>query len=391
MLDLAEHRAVAELYQAETISSFAKGLIDLIGSRIAHEMLFIALLPIKFELPCVVSVEKYKTICNQYLRESNKRDIWLRRSPIGPSVTAVRHSDYTPVYLLKRSTFYRDVVKPMNGENGASIVAWHENTWLATLTVLKRPDQGDFSEDEMNKLRAWQVHFQANARRLAAAKENRLDDESFSTSIWDLPASLLILDWDMSPRQFTAEAVELCNVWQYGVSVLNKKISHRRLRVPKEILVEIPKLKPQIESAKLARPGSLRRVELRTLPHPSIHGLSAKFYFVPSKSLSLSRGRFLIQFHFHRLHSASDGASIDLSSLSRQERKVALQAARGLTNPQIGRFLHKSPRTVKFQLSEVFKKLNLKSRVELASLLSPTSLSGARSIAAGDESMEVLN
>jgi len=47
MLDLAEHRAVAELYQAETISSFAKGLIDLIGSRIAHEMLFIALLPIK--------------------------------------------------------------------------------------------------------------------------------------------------------------------------------------------------------------------------------------------------------------------------------------------------------------------------------------------------------
>jgi hypothetical protein len=78
MPDLAEHRAVAELYQAETIATFAKGLIDLIGSRIAHEMLFIALLPIKFELPCVVSVEKYKAICNQYLRESNSRALCRR-------------------------------------------------------------------------------------------------------------------------------------------------------------------------------------------------------------------------------------------------------------------------------------------------------------------------
>jgi DNA-binding CsgD family transcriptional regulator len=389
MPDLAEHRAIAELYSAQTVAPFAKALINLISNRIKHEMLFIALLPIKFELPCVVSVEKYQDICNQYLRESNKRDIWLRRSPIGPEVQAVRHSDYTPVWLLKRSTFYRDVVKPMNGENGASIVAWQDKNWLATLTVLKNPPQGDFTDEEMKKLLAWQVHFEANARRIALAKENRLDEESLSTSIWDLPTALLILDWDMTPRQSTAEAVELCNVWQYGVTALNKKLSHHRLRVPKEILGQIADLKPRIEAAKLARPGPQRRIELQTLNHPAIHGLSAKFYFVPSKSLSLSRGRFLVQFHFHRLHSHSPITTIDLSRLSRPERKVALQAARGLTNREIGKFFRKSPGTVKLQLSQVFKKLNVKSRVELASLLAASSSACATSPV--DDPIEILN
>jgi DNA-binding CsgD family transcriptional regulator len=389
MPDLAEHRAIAELYGAQTIAPFARALINLISNRIEHEMLFIALLPIKFELPCVVSVEKYQDICNQYLRESNKRDIWLRRSPIGPEVRAIRHSDYTPVWLLKRSTFYRDVVKPMNGENGASIVAWQDQNWLATLTVLKNPPQGDFTDEEMKKLLAWQVHFEANARRIALAKENRLDEESLSTSIWDLPTALLILDWEGTLRQSTAEAVELCNVWQYGVTALNKKISHQRLRVPKEILEQIASLKPRIDAAKLARPGPQRRIELLTLDHPLIHGLSAKFYFVPSKSLSLSRGRFLVQLHFHRLHSHSASRTIDLSGLSRGERKVALQAARGLTNRQIGEFFRKSPGTVKLQLTQVFKKLNVKSRVELASLLASSGSSQA--VSTVDDPIEVLN
>jgi DNA-binding CsgD family transcriptional regulator len=142
-------------------------------------------------------------------------------------------------------------------------------------------------------------------------------------------------------------------------TALNKKISHQRLRVPKEILEQIASLKPRIDAAKLARPGPQRRIELLTLDHPLIHGLSAKFYFVPSKSLSLSRGRFLVQLHFHRLHSHSASRTIDLSGLSRGERKVALQAARGLTNRQIGEFFRKSPGTVKLQLTQVFKKLNV--------------------------------
>ncbi len=364
-------------------------MFQLIGNRMEHQLLFIALLPLKFELPCMVSREDCREICDGYVRASNKKDIWLRRSPVGPTVKCVRHSDYTPLWLLKRSAFYRDIMAPMNTEYGVSLVAWHGETWLATLTVLKNAHQGDFTNAEMRQLEAWQVHFEAGARRIASAKEDRLDDESLSTFIWDLPTSALILDWDMAPKHFNAAAVELCSLWQYGAKSLNKKISHQRLRVPKEILAAIPALKPRVEAAKLARRGPLRRVEFETLHHPHIPGLSAKVSFIPSKSLSLSRGRFLIQF-YHSLPAGSPAAFTDLSRLSRPERQVALQAARGLTNREIGKFLRKSAGTVKIQLSEVFRKLHLKSRVELANALAVKSETPSAS-PTGNEAIEILN
>ena len=103
MIDLSEHEALAALYQAETTSRMGKAMFDLISPRIPHELLFIAFLPIKFELPSLCSEPKYKVYCDAYIRDTNKYDIWLRRSPIGPSVTVVRHSDHTPLPILKRS------------------------------------------------------------------------------------------------------------------------------------------------------------------------------------------------------------------------------------------------------------------------------------------------
>ena len=391
MIDLSEHEAIARLYQAQTTSRFGKALFQLMGPRIAHELLFIALLPIKFELPSLFSESKYKETCERYVKDSNKYDIWLQRSPIGPSVKWVRHSDYTPPGVLKKSLFYKEVMVPLNSEHGMSIVAWHENNWLATLTVFRNRQQGDFTDDEMRQLQGWQFHFETMARRLALAKEEQLDDNSLSTFIWHLPTAALILDWDMNPRHFNSAALELCNVWNYGFSAFAKKSSTRRILVPREILAAIPLLKPKIESGGLARPGPLRAVEFQTLQHDSVEGLSAKIYFIPSKSLSISRGRFLIQFNYNQLSQRSPSILASLSQLSKVERDVALHAAKGLSNLQIGRALRKSPGTVKVQLSQVFKKLNLKSRVELANVLSSGSDRGSALAPLGHEPIKILD
>jgi DNA-binding CsgD family transcriptional regulator/tetratricopeptide (TPR) repeat protein len=53
-------------------------------------------------------------------------------------------------------------------------------------------------------------------------------------------------------------------------------------------------------------------------------------------------------------------------SLTDTERSVALLAAQGLTNRQVAARLFVSHHTVKFHLSQVFRKLQLRSRVELA-------------------------
>ncbi len=369
MTSLTDHIAIAEVHAAQSTSRFGKAMFDLVAAHLSHQMLFVAFLPVKFELPCMVSREQFKAVCDDYIRKDHKNDIWMKRSPIGADTKIVRHSDYTPQGMLRRSIFYRQILKPMNGEYGASMTAWHGTNWLATFTMLKNLAQGDFTDEEMQMIAGWQVHFEAVARRLAFMKEERLDDQALSTFIWDLPISVLLLDWDLTLKHHNAAALELCNVWRFGLSAFHKKSSHQIPRVPNEILNAIPALKPQIEAAKLARPGPLKRVEFQTFHHPAIEGLSAKLYFIPSKSLSISRGRFLIQFYYHKLPTISAGESADLSTLSRRERVVAVEAARGLTNNEIGKVLRRSSYTVKVQLSQVLKKLNLRSRVELATLM----------------------
>ena len=55
--------------------------------------------------------------------------------------------------------------------------------------------------------------------------------------------------------------------------------------------------------------------------------------------------------------------------LTAQERQIAQLARDGLSNPEIGARLFLSPRTVEWHLRNVFTKLDIRSRRELANAL----------------------
>jgi DNA-binding CsgD family transcriptional regulator len=55
--------------------------------------------------------------------------------------------------------------------------------------------------------------------------------------------------------------------------------------------------------------------------------------------------------------------------LTAQERQIALLAADGLSNPEIGTRLFLSPRTAEWHLHNVFTKLGIRSRRELVNAL----------------------
>nr|WP_233290380.1 helix-turn-helix transcriptional regulator [Kitasatospora sp. MBT66] len=63
--------------------------------------------------------------------------------------------------------------------------------------------------------------------------------------------------------------------------------------------------------------------------------------------------------------------------LTWQERRVADLAAGGLTNKEIGRRMHLSPRTVGSHLYRVFPKLGITSRAALRDALNRTTTVGA--------------
>jgi DNA-binding CsgD family transcriptional regulator len=62
--------------------------------------------------------------------------------------------------------------------------------------------------------------------------------------------------------------------------------------------------------------------------------------------------------------------------LTPQELQIALMAAEGLSNREIGQRLYLSPRTVGFHLYRIFPKLGIASRGELSAALAIRATSG---------------
>jgi DNA-binding NarL/FixJ family response regulator len=69
-------------------------------------------------------------------------------------------------------------------------------------------------------------------------------------------------------------------------------------------------------------------------------------------------------------HRAERGRAL-LATLTRQERRIALLAADGLSNSQVAADINITPETVRGHMKGVFRKLGIHSRWELTYLLSP--------------------
>jgi two-component system nitrate/nitrite response regulator NarL len=66
---------------------------------------------------------------------------------------------------------------------------------------------------------------------------------------------------------------------------------------------------------------------------------------------------------------SSKAVADNLALLTKREREVALEAAKGLSNKEIARVLNITERTVKAHLSASFERLGLKDRLQLALML----------------------
>ncbi len=74
----------------------------------------------------------------------------------------------------------------------------------------------------------------------------------------------------------------------------------------------------------------------------------------------------ILRFSYHpRLSSASP----QISNLSERAMQIAVLAGEGLTNAEIGKQLGISPHTVMTHLSKIYKRLNVRSRAELAKVV----------------------
>lgn len=109
-----------------------------------------------------------------------------------------------------------------------------------------------------------------------------------------------------------------------------------------------------------------------------VNGVRITAPTVLSDGDELGLGRNVV-FEFRRREASSSPQSdppIDprSSKLSARELEVAAHVARGMTNPEIGRTLHISPRTVARHLENMYRKLGIGTRAALATFVTQSGL-----------------
>jgi len=360
------------LHEAKTAQQLAQASFDLFGKSITNLAFFLTLRPGEFELPSFSSDPAMQKYFDVYISGGHKYDIWMRRGPINPNVRAIRHSDHTPLHILKRSLFFKKIIGVTGCSYGASVMAWRENTWLSTLTVFRTFEQGDFTGEDMERLRELQGHFESAVKRVAELHESKLGNHSLEIFIWGLPTAAIVLSWDLEVLHFNAAAQDLCRLWRFGSKARMLK-NAPKFQLPGEIIARIRQAKNRIPDVKPLRHNRPKIFPMIKLVHKTISELSATVCFLPSKSLAVTRGTFLIT--LEKVEAGDGRVSYNLlNKLSRREREIIQLALQGMNCPEIGRQLGTAKATVRTQFHQIYRKLKVRSRHELVALLQSNAL-----------------
>jgi DNA-binding CsgD family transcriptional regulator len=338
-----------------------------IERHLPHHFFLVGFKPRTFNLELFASKPELEREAERYVREGYRHDIWMKRSPIHPRVTVVKHSEFTSPALLKRTRYYRESLRPVGSLYGVSLVAWQAKTWLSMLTVHRSESQGDFSDGDMEFLRELQPHFATVIRRLARDNEERLRRMSLDVFVKNFPLPFALIDWSMAIVHHNHAATLSCLEFQHGQLTAAHLKPGRSLQLPEEIINAIAALRAEaLEKKKGAKAYAVQSMQ-RTFEPLFQRGFKFRITFVPAADFGINEGLFLVV--FEKELGNSQAAPPELSLLTKTEQRVVQALRRGWANKKIATNLGKSLGTVRNQVTGVFRKLGVKNRFELMSRL----------------------
>lgn len=250
---------------------------------------------------------------------------------------------------------------------------WNTNSLEAVLSIRTSADQGKIRPTDMALLEFLHPLFDSGLKRLRLLEQERSYRRSLEHFLSDLPVSVMFLRENRELAFATPEAYDHCAVWSQGFQKARAINPRESFSVPDEIEQTCVRLLIEYERA-VAGGFSAGQTHTERVKHPSLPGLVAQVAIHSSEQGAFARPGFSVTF---RSAVNLDGARTELRSeavsllgkLTASERRVALLVAEGRRNREVAKHLGKSIRTVDFQLNTIYRKLQVKSRTELARIL----------------------
>ena len=279
-----------------------------------------------------------------------------------------RLSDVVPDFgELQRTPFFREFLAPNGWHHLAVALYWRGAQVGSEIAIRRTREQGDFTAAEVAFLEALHPHIETVLNRLLALEEERARRRCLEEFNHHLPFALMFLNWDLSALYVNRAGLEHCALWNFGPEKARAYQPRAAFYPPAEIHEACARLKAEwlaheSKGGAKARPGEALKVA-----HPSQAGLTASIRLHVEQPVRTAFPGFIVYLENKAAAPSPGGLPGNslLAGLTAAEREIAAGVCEGLGNDEIAGRLRKSVKTVKGQLTSIYKKLGVTGRGQL--------------------------
>lgn len=283
-----------------------------------------------------------------------------------------RLSDVVPDQSeLRRTAFFRNYLAPGGWHYLACQLYWRGSTVCSQVAIRRTREQGDFQPDEIARLERLHPHIQTVLNRLLTLEEERARRRWLEDFNDRLPLALLSLNWELEPVFANKEAFEQCAAWNFGSKLARRYQARSVFHTPASIVAACSQLKADWLDQQARREGRDNPKLSIRIEHPHETGLTASITVQAETCCPSANPGFIVH-----LENEANARSIDdlpaqkmLSHLTPAERELARYVRQGWSNREIAEKLGKSVKTLKGQLTSVYRKLDVPGRSRLLALM----------------------
>ena len=273
--------------------------------------------------------------------------------------------DMTPE-ALEQSRFYHEIMVPADIRHMAGLLFWENQHFFAHIGLARSAARGPFTPAERESIRMIHPHFAAALTRVKALDRLKFVSSLLAESLEHPSDGLVLLDFRQNVVFHNSAADQACRMWRGGPEAAAR--NRRRgevFRLPDDLQAAAARLIQRFLDTSRRGAGDGPIVEHPT--HPGLPGLAARMQVILPRNHAASPH---LRIELSRIIAEQEAAPV--FKLSDAEHRVALLVARGLRNEEVAAQLSLSVNTVRAHLRQVFEKLGIRHRGQLAAKLAAT-------------------
>ena len=280
-----------------------------------------------------------------------------------------RLSDVVPDFgELQQTAFFKEFLAPNGWHHLAVALYWRGAQVGSQIAIRRTAAQGDFTAAEVEFLEELHPHIETVINRLLALEEERARRRCLEEFNHHLPFALMFLNWDLAPIYVNQAAFEHSAIWNFGQDKARAYQPRAVFHIPAEIYQACTALKADWLATQAGREPDVARLgETVCVAHATVLGLSASVRLHVGQEDRAAFPGFIVYLE-NKSEAPGPGqfpAHSALACLSVAEREIARAVCEGLGNEEIASRLRKSVKTVKGQLTSIYKKLGVTGRGQL--------------------------